>query len=395
MRVGIHLDGYAAEAGGIFTFFGDIAEGLLKRAGDTPHELVLIPTPEAARQLQARTLPDNVSLAPLPARGRLGDVATGLRHYWPLAGRALPRHSRFERHLRAHGVEFLWFVGRMFETPDVPFMSIVCDLQHRTHPGFPEVSENWLWDHREMLYGRHLKRASRIMAGTQAGRAELERYYGIDPARVVLNPHPTPGFALRAAQAPQPARPMAAPFFFYPAQFWAHKNHVGLLLAWRKLIEDTGQAPKLVLVGSDKGNRAHVEAQVTALGLQDHVIFPGFVPIQTLIAYYVHAEAMIYPSFSGPENLPPLEAMALGTPVLASDFAGAREQMGEVARLFNPHDPDDIAAAVTAHLRLDAQARDAICAAGRRRAAAHTARDFVQIAFDTFDDFARERRSWA
>ncbi|MBK8586427.1 MAG: glycosyltransferase [Bacteroidetes bacterium] len=84
--------------------------------------------------------------------------------------------------------------------------------------------------------------------------------------------------------------------FFYPAQFWAHKNHYNLLLAFKKLQNDFPDL-KLVLTGSDKGNKEYIKEVVSKLDLKNHVLFPGFVDNETMVGFYSHASAMIMPSF--------------------------------------------------------------------------------------------------
>ena len=89
---------------------------------------------------------------------------------------------------------------------------------------------------------------------------------------------------------------------------------------------------ELVLVGDDKGQAGHVASLVREMGLSDSVHQLGFVETEELVALYRGAHSLLYLSF-GPENLPPLEAYALGCPVVASDVPGAREQLGEAALL--------------------------------------------------------------
>ena len=120
----------------------------------------------------------------------------------------------------------------------------------------------------------------------------------------------------------------------------------------------------------------------------------GYVSIEDLVALYRNAEAMIYTSFSGPENLPPLEAFALGCPVIASEFPGAREQLGDAAIYFDPHDPVSIAQAVIGFSG-DGTKRQELMTKGKIRAARHTGTSFVQGIFKLIDEFEAERRCWA
>jgi glycosyltransferase involved in cell wall biosynthesis len=130
-------------------------------------------------------------------------------------------------------------------------------------------------------------------------------------------------------------------FFFYPAQFWAHKNHYNLLRAFQKL-KNIAPSFKLVFTGSDKGNLKYIKELITEFDLDDDVKITGFVSENQLKALYENAAALVMPTFLGPTNMPLLEAYSLGCKVICSDFKGHREQLGEDALYFQPNDYNDI-----------------------------------------------------
>ena len=192
---------------------------------------------------------------------------------------------------------------------------------------------------------------------------------------------------------PKPPANVPNDYIFYPAQFWPHKNHVNLLRAMQLLLKADPDAPALVLVGSDKGNRAFVERCAADLGISHKVIFPGFVSSEELVGLYRNARALVYPSFSGPENLPPLEAFALGCPAIVANYKGAAEQLGDAAVLFDPADPTAIADAIGRVLR-DKALRARLVERGRVRAARWTGREFVGGVFGVLDAFEAQRCCW-
>jgi glycosyltransferase involved in cell wall biosynthesis len=231
-----------------------------------------------------------------------------------------------------------------------------------------------------------------VLVGTPTGKREVERFYGVGADRIRVIPFPVPatapdepeGDALRAIGGKQ--------FIFYPAQFWPHKNHVNLLRAMRLLVDD-GRDLSLVLTGSDKGNKSFVAAEIAALGLADRVIDLGFVSRGTLEALYRGAQALVFPTFFGPDNLPPLEAFALGCPVLASDIAGAGDQLGEAALRFNPARPNDIAACI-ATVCDDAEVRGQLLREGAKIAAERSPARYVTQVQALLDEFRAYRRCW-
>lgn len=395
LRVGVFLEDMPPEAGGGFTFTHSVLAVFLEKVTASRHQYVLFCPQDYARRLARVGTPANVQVVGMKRRGVAERVLANLRHYLPISAFVFRGVSALERLARRKGVQVMWFVGGFHDTIDIPYVSTVWDLQHRTHPWFPEFSSNWVWDHRELYYGRHLRRASRLIVGTDVGRLQVQQFYGVPVANIGVLPHPTPAFALSAARSGIVApRSVAEPFVLYPAQFWAHKNHMNLLLAWRELIDRGHDPPLLVFVGSDKGNRHFVERRVRELGLHAKVRFMGFVSTDELVALYQHAHALVYPSFSGPENLPPLEAFALGCLVVASEFPGAREQLGEAAIYFAPHSPASLADAMLRTFGGDPELRQVLTDKGREIAAQRNGDSFVLGILALLDEFEAERRCW-
>jgi glycosyltransferase involved in cell wall biosynthesis len=102
---------------------------------------------------------------------------------------------------------------------------------------------------------------------------------------------------------------------------------------------------------------------------------------------------LAYVSFCGPENLPPLEAFALGCPVVAAEVAGAQEQLGDAALLVDPKKPDQIAHAIQSLWR-DRALRRTLVKRGLARAVRFTGEDFVKGVFGILDEFEPIRRCW-
>jgi glycosyltransferase involved in cell wall biosynthesis len=133
------------------------------------------------------------------------------------------------------------------------------------------------------------------------------------------------------------------PYVFYPAQFWAHKNHIYLLQGLADLRLRYGLNLGAIFVGSDKGNLDYIKKSILYLGLVDVVRFGGFVSDQEMLALYKQSLALVMPTYFGPTNLPPLEAFELGIPVLYPDKPGLRDQVGDAALLMDLKNPSSLA----------------------------------------------------
>jgi glycosyltransferase involved in cell wall biosynthesis len=393
VRVGFFLQSLSPEAGGGYTFEEDALEALMRVRQESPHTFVVLCNASTAQYLRTRG-PANLQIEVLPPATpytRTRDAA--LRCVQALRA-TLYSTSPLDRIARKLALDFIWFAGSGAHFTNLPYLTVVWDLQYRAMPWFPELSAGGKWDRLNMALW-FLQRASAVVTGTLAGKAELEQLTGIAPERVHILPHPTPGFALAAAAKAHATQPASAakPFLLYPAQFWPHKNHVNLILGFARAIRQHNLDLDLVLCGSDKGNRAHIERCIADNGLQGRVRIIGFIAREQLIDLYRQARALTYLSWGGPENLPPLEAFALGCPVIAANIAGAAEQLGDAALLVNPGDPDQIAEAI-ARLEREGSLRQTLVQRGFARAARWTGTEYVRGVFKFLDSFESIRRCW-
>lgn len=306
--------------------------------------------------------------------------------------------SPLEEFIRNFDIDVVWFLHQSGGPASVPYITTVWDLQHRRQPFFPEVSTaGWTWEARERAFGSSLPRASRIITGTQAGKDEIVAFYGVSSENVMIVPLPV-AVAEHATGADscidvRTKYALKRDFLFYPAQFWPHKNHINLLLGLDLLKKDTGIELDLVLTGSDKGNLNHVSETVAALRLTSQVHIPGFVPTADLHGLYREAVSLAYASFFGPDNIPPLEAFALECPVVAARVAGAEEQLGNAALLFDPADPVDISRAILTVYR-DQELRAELIRRGKELVSGRSPRAYVEQICRILDDFVPIRRCW-
>jgi glycosyltransferase involved in cell wall biosynthesis len=124
---------------------------------------------------------------------------------------------------------------------------------------------------------------------------------------------------------------------------------------------------KLLIIGDEASRYGSLRRSVEAAGVRQDVRFFGFVPERTLAALYRLASVFAFPSLYEGFGLPPLEAMACGTPVLTSRLSSLPEVVGDAALLVDPYDVDDIASGL-ARILEDAELRARLVVAGRQRA---------------------------
>jgi glycosyltransferase involved in cell wall biosynthesis len=275
----------------------------------------------------------------------------------------------------------------------VPSIVSIFDLMHRYERRFPEVSHGMKFLRRESHYKKICRYSAGLLVDSAVGREHVEVSYSVDRERVHVLPFIAPPH-LDDVHDERDTLEVPGKFLFYPAQFWRHKNHIRLIRALAGL---TDRCPdmQLVLAGSRKNNFEAVRNLISDLGLTDRVHILGYVSDPQIVSLYRRARALIMPTFFGPTNIPPLEAMALGCPVAASNIYAMPEQLGGAALMFDPNSVDDIAEAMY-RLWTD----DALCAElsrkGLERNAAWTQAEFsarlLSIVRRVAGSMARPRR---
>jgi len=250
----------------------------------------------------------------------------------------------------------------------VPSLSVIHDLMHRYESRFPEVSSGLMFRQREIHYANVCLNSTGILVDSDVGKMHVMESYKVDEKRIHVLPYTVPSYieneknnSLDASHFDLPSK-----FFFYPAQFWKHKNHERLIRVIGKLrlrIPDV----KMVFAGSPKNAYADAKNLVVTLGLSDHIAFLGYVPDDQMSSIYRRARALIMPTFFGPTNIPPLEAFFLACPVAISNIYGMPAQVGDAALLFDPASEAEMADTMY-RLWTDDELCDTLSKKGRERA---------------------------
>lgn len=213
--------------------------------------------------------------------------------------------------------------------------------------------------YQRLLYGRSLRRAHRVICLTSAMRDETIRAYGVDPARIAVIPNGVD--TARASASPTARR---ADELLFIGRLTSQKN-VASLLSAAAVLRDRGRPVRLRIVG-DGEDRARLEAQARTLGLPD-VAFEGRMNAAEVCDAYRRATAVVMPSTHEGMPLVLLEAMASGTPVVASALPEIVEVGGDAVIAVADPRPEALADALAAVLDSSAL-RERLSARGRARA---------------------------
>jgi len=242
----------------------------------------------------------------------------------------------------------LFSVPRLLPCPYV--MTVHDMLEHMSRAR--EQSGFWRSFHFQMTK-RVLAGAARIFAVSNFTRTEIEKLFEIPPDHIevvynaiderFLHGHATAADRDLIARRYQ----VTYPFLLYAGRISSHKNVVRMIEAFSALkteLERDQAYPdlKLIIIGDDLSGNPDLRRTVVRSGVQNDVRFLGFVPIEVLRIFYDEAKIFVFPSLYEGFGLPPLEAMAHGTPVVTSNVSSLPEVVGNAAVLVNPENVFEI-----------------------------------------------------
>jgi glycosyltransferase involved in cell wall biosynthesis len=302
--------------------------------------------------------------------------------------RSLKGYREFRGVLKGFDCDLV-HIPNLFSVPRAlpcPYVMTVHDmLEHMSRAR--EQSGFWRSVHFQ-LTKRVLRGAARIFAVSNFTKNEMEKLFGIPPERIevvynaiderFLHGHASAADRQLVAQRYQ----VTYPFLLYAGRISPHKNVVRMIEAFSALktqLEKDGELPdlKLIIIGDDLSGNPDLRRTVVRSGVQHDVRFLGFVPIEVLRIFYDMAKIFVFATLYEGFGLPPLEAMAHGTPVVASNVSSLPEVVGNAAVLVNPENVFEIMRALHRVL-LDQSLRERMKERSYRQAARFSWEDSVR-----------------
>src|SRR5271155_72315 len=203
------------------------------------------------------------------------------------------------------------------------------------------------------LTKRVLRGAARIFAVSNFTKIEIEKLFAVPAGRIEVVYNAIDERLLRGHASAADRQLIAEryqvtyPFLLYAGRISPHKNVVRMIEAFSALkteLEKDQAFPdlKLIIIGDDVSGNPDLRRTVIRSGVQNDVRFLGFVPIEVLRTFYDAAKIFVFPSLYEGFGLPPLEAMAHGTPVVTSNVSSLPEVVGNAAVLVHPENVFEI-----------------------------------------------------
>jgi glycosyltransferase involved in cell wall biosynthesis len=416
MRIGLARSLANSSSGGVFQYEVVFLKALAEIASRFPEEIVylcynpadLVALGNSGGDLSYRGIPIVPFSAPPPHQQQPPEAFLKQKPATPPAIDPYKVQFNFAGYdaLRRNCIDLLMLLspnlpGFSFR---VPFVVPIFDLNHRLQPEFPEVSAFGETQGREYFYINSCRFATLVLVDSEAGKADVLRFYGdlIDEDRIRILPYYPPIEGRPQPDATELTRVrqkynLPSRYFFYPAQFWPHKNHKLILQAIKRIADETDEKVPVVFCGAYwsyimAGNFKELMELAGQFGIADHVRYLGSVPDEDMAALYTLSAGLVMPTFFGPTNIPPLEAWHFGRPVITSDIPGLREQSGEAALLIDPRSPQALAEAMSKVWHGEAL-RHELVARGKKRLATYSWTSFVSSVADVLTDACERVRS--
>ncbi|MCR5822637.1 MAG: glycosyltransferase family 4 protein [Bacteroidales bacterium] len=352
MKIGIWLNpDYSPEVGGGYSYYSRLIDGIDNYSFSDGIDICYIIEGDNTPRLNRPILQLSYTPVPLTIKEKI------MRRIPLLRSRIRRiicqrddqnRINVYTRILKSNNIKLIYYpIPCDCPLPNFPFVITHWDIGHRSTFAFPEVVGSDTFVDREHFYNTILPKALFVFCESTTGKEELIRFTEIHPMKIKVVPIFSGGSSAILVDRESQNNKLQQlgltknKYFYYPAQFWAHKNHITLLNAFNIFLKGHTDY-KLVFTGSNQGNLHYIKEKTQHLELDEHVVFAGFVSQETVCTLYRNATAMVMPTLMGPTNMPLLEAMQVGCPVICSDFPGHREELAESAIYINPLNPTEI-----------------------------------------------------
>src|SRR5947207_7551373 len=259
---------------------------------------------------------------------------------------------------------------------------------------------SWRNNLRQYTFRRGLLRADRVIAVSSSTRRDVENLMGVPRSRIrLVYSAPSPEFFVRTGAEAQDRNRILEryqihyPFLLYAGAIRPQKNIPRLVEAFaiaRTALADHPEYNnlRLIIIGDEISHYPAVRQAVIQSRVEDVVRFLGFVPFDTMRVFYEAAAAFVFPSLYEGFGLPPLEAMASGTPVITSSMSSLPEVVGDAAMLVNPENVFDIARGIKEVL-LNPRLRDQLIEAGKVHAAKYSWKSTAQQVLEIYREIAK------
>lgn len=232
---------------------------------------------------------------------------------------------------------------------NIPFISFIGDVMYRHFPNLPEYSlkERIV---RDISNKKLIKYSKYVVVDSLESAEDLTKFFKMKSKKFISIPLCAPphiykykNISIEKVNEISEKYSLPENFIFYPAQFWSHKNHKRLLNAIYLIKQKHKIIINAVFTGATWESYNNVIMHIKELGLKEQIKCLGYLPEEDIVAIYKKATSLVFPSFAEYTNIPVVEAMVIGTPIVCSNTFSMPEQINNAGLLFDPFNEEDIA----------------------------------------------------
>ena len=232
--------------------------------------------------------------------------------------------NRFENFFKKEGIDIIYFIGNSrfsIFCNKLDYITYIYEFHHIFRPDLPEYKGWTDFDFRENIILRDVRKAISIIVDTKKKASDLIKYYNCIDSKVnviplVSNIIKEENFTKKKlSDQLESFLSEKKEFYFYPAQYWSHKNHVYILESLKILREKFNKKIYFVFTGSKKENFKKITSIISKYNLDKQIYLFNYLKDEELIELYKNSKALVMPSLIGYSSLPLYEAFYFQTPV--------------------------------------------------------------------------------
>ena len=273
-----------------------------------------------------------------------------------------------------------------------PYVVMIHDIIHEY---FPEFYPRSLCYMMRVFYPISARRATRILTVSESSKRDIIKYFKVSEEKVIVTYDAAaedfrPIMEKDKIKSALQKYGIDGKYILFVGRLEPRKNIPNLIRAFHELKKWKNIEQKLVIVGMKYFRYEEIFQCVNNLGLQNEVILTGRVEDNELPLFYNGASLFVYPTIAEGFGIPPLEAMACGTPVISSNTSSLPEVVGDAGILLDPYNIKDLAGAIYKVLS-DKNLHEKMKSEGLKRAKVFSWKETAKKTLNVFNDIYNEK----
>ena len=259
----------------------------------------------------------------------------------------------FFKFLSKSKIDFLIFLGPsdlINYIENINFSYTIYDIQHKSYPFFPEYKGKEYYSQRDEILQEAANKSFKIFVDTDRTKKDVNFYYNCSNEKLVVQPFipflpkmidEKKDYSLNKNLKEKINLNENQKYFFYPAQFWAHKNHRYIIDFLNIQSKNNHNTYKVVCCGSNKGNRNFINKLAKIHSLENQLIILDYLSDDEVIQLYKNCFGLLMPTYVARSTLPLYESFFLKKPVFYSNNI-LDEKLYDYVIGFDLNNPEDL-----------------------------------------------------